>query len=586
MTIRIPTQDKRLQQFGNSDVLGNVWGSFNLDLTSKKGTIRVSPRLYINTDDTTDLGVATNFVKLGSTGDANTGIYTIAGTYVFRNTASALQGNYIKDTTGSSPNTCEVEADLTLFNSKLYIVDGDDRLSRLDTSGNWANISNSLNGNARALLAYGDRLYLAHADALVASMNEAETVIESGSYTLDLTEFGGGKANRITKMLAGTNRIWILTQNQQKGRARIYEWDGVAENDPTRFYEIDSFAVLAGVIKEDIPYVMDADGVLRKYSGGAFIEVARLPVKDGTFLKNPLSSDPTNRFIHYNGMALVNGRIQMLINNENQDINGTIEHNLPSGIWEYDPDIGLYHKQAITHWVSGDSTATDYGQIRLSKVGGLVEFKNDDTSTGTNGQLLLGVEYYSDDTTVKQAICLDDTADTFPKMGYLISTWGESSSIKDSWKEFCVAHKKLLDSSDKIILKYRTNVEDPTEITVGWLGEQKFATTTDLSEMVGHEIEIIQGTGGAITRHIESVTGSGTYTVTLDESITGVTGQSIIRVTNFKKVATLTSQEDDIECKAFGVTAHRLQVKVEMYFTGKDEVHKIIVPSVVHSGTK
>lgn len=89
--------------------------------------------------------------------------------------------------------------------------------------------------------------------------------------------------------------------------------------------------------------------------------------------------------------------------------------------------------------------------------------------------------------------------------------------------------------------------QGPTAFTRGvWTSATVFTTTRDLSQVAdGDEVEIVSGSGAGQTAHVSGtpVLASGTYTVTLDESILGVTASDDMDfvIDNFVKVFTITS---------------------------------------------
>ncbi len=104
--------------------------------------------------------------------------------------------------------------------------------------------------------------------------------------------------------------------------------------------------------------------------------------------------------------------------------------------------------------------------------------------------------------------------------------------------------------------------------------------------MVGYEVEVIQGTGSGKCAHITGVTGSGTYTVTLDDDFTGVSGTAKIRIQNWIKSGVESSQSDEFYKFLIGVTGERVQFKCCMLFTGENEIYELAVTDVVNTELK
>lgn len=93
MIIRLP-KNKTWTKDQDSDSIGSLVSTFNIDVTTNKGDTRVSPRMKIGTDDIADLGVATNFIRFNST---SLGFWTTAGSYVFKTTSVDASAAFAKD---------------------------------------------------------------------------------------------------------------------------------------------------------------------------------------------------------------------------------------------------------------------------------------------------------------------------------------------------------------------------------------------------------------------------------------------------------------------------------------------------------
>jgi hypothetical protein len=335
---------------------------------------------------------------------------------------------------------------------------------------------------------------------------------------------------------------------------------------------------------------MDTNGSLLVFNGGSFVEIARLPALHNVFLKNSWSK-VSNRWIHPTGMALINRKINILINNENSDNGGTINENLSSGIWEYDPKIGLYHKHSVSYYDDTSGSITDYGQNRISSVGSLAELKLTNpinaggTATSTaNGTLMAGVTYYTDSSTTKSRILIDDSNDTVQKYGYFVTPWIESQNIKDSWQKIALKYKQFLSSTDKIVMKYQMRNTTPSEITITWVNTTSFTTTTNVLGKEGYEVEIIQGTGSGMCAHISRIDWDNTnYTVTLDETFTGVTtGTAKARLQAWTKFTSISNQTTESTVMTLGKISERIRIKVCMLFTGKNELHQLAIINKPH----
>ena len=577
------------KQVNRGDLLGSILGSFNLDLTINPPALRttgmvvttVSSTLGATTVDS-DLTAAPAGFRFFIANSANK-IWMIAGSKVHSN-SGVVNGSFSVDATASSPtNLDSTKSDIELFNGNLYVTGGTS-LYKMTNTPTWSTNGTGLSGSGTHMLCvYADRLYISNSTAAsIYSMSTGDTIATSSTYTLTLTN---PPSNCITFMRPVSNGIWIGVTNLNKGKAYMYLWDG-SSSQVTKAVRLDAQGALACVIKDDVPWVLDSNGRLLAYNGGQFKEVARLPNNDKYF-KNAISN-VNDRFIHPNGMSVVNGRINILINNQVYDSSSSIEEFCPSGIWEYDENIGLYHKYSLNYTPSGTTTITSWGQNRVSAVGALSDMKIDDPASNANGILLAGATIYTDSTSTVSGVFINDTMDTRQKFGYLVTPKILTQQLEDSWKNIYIVLRRLINSTDRIMVKMRKTMADPTEATISWTSTTEFTTTTDVSAYVaGDEIEITQGKGGGLCAHITSISvAAGTYTVQIDETATGVVSGNTAKA-RFQKWTKLhsndfSSQSDNFARFSVNENSGWIQFKICFLFTNKNEIYNIILSNGVN----
>lgn len=574
----IPSNYKWVK-FNETDRFGNLFATMNVDLTSNRSKLRLSPRTIITTDDITDLGVPVAFKVFTDTNGGVQYAWCIAGSYIFRmNLASGYQTAFAKDSaTGSGSQYSSDTADMVNF-GKTYLIATEQTDINLFTasSGQWTESSGDVltSGTPHMLCVFGTRVYVTDEGTKVKSFlpSDINTIATSGSNFLNLAN-KGFNATTITFLRPTSTRIWVGTLNQSEEGCQIFAWDGSTATDPNEVYDIkDASGILAGVIRDDVPWVIDNLGRLLYFNGGAFIEAknGRLPIARGKFLKNPLSS-VNDRWIHPNGMDLVDGKINILINNEYEDNGATIEESIPSGIWEYDDETGWYHKMSLSLYTS---SVSDFGQNRVSRVGAIYANRNAASASTTNGSILMGAQIYSDATTTKEIIAIDDRNDTVQKAGYFITTKIYSPRVEEYWQKLYIRFRQLLNSTDSITLRYRTTEESPTEATITWTSTTTFTTTTNISAYSGYEVEVLQGKGSGLTAKITNVSESGgTYTATVDTTFTGASsGTAKARFQKWITLGTYNKQTQSFIDFGLGFVSTWIQFKVCLVFTGKDEV--------------
>lgn len=588
--IILPTPPKKMwEQNNKSDVLGTLWSSFGLNLTEQLGKTKVSSRMVMTTSSfENQFSCPVAFKKYGSN------IYFVSGDgvsspsgYLYQSAAATPESAFSRFTLGGNPNGFDSDfSDLEVFNNRLYISGaGASNWWRYDGSAftSLGNSHNTGNYNHKMLASKMlNRLYFADNYTQVLSIDTGETTATTGNqYTFLITNTD----LFISTLLETSDSIWICTFNGSNAPGYVYKWDGSTANGGTTANSIplDSRGAMAGIVKDGTPYIIDADGKLMYYNGGAFVMApnGRLPVKQFKYLKNPFTPG-NNRWIHPNGITLVDNRINILINNENYDATKTIQESLPSGIWEYDPDIGWYHKDPMTLYnYGGTKVINDYGQNRISRVGALYNAKIDNsTSDAVVGTLLAGATVYTDATTTLSAVFTNDSLDTLQKYGYFVTSKIMSPVIQESWERLFLRIRPLLTSTDKIVVKYRSDESPATETaSITWINYNSFTTTTDLSSYaIGNEVEITQGPGSGMCSHITSLTNNaGTWTVVVDEQYPNVSGTGRARFQTWKKLDSFNTQ--GVNLVQFGSMENSpwIQIKVCMLYTGNNEIIDLII---------
>lgn len=580
--IKIPANNKWYQS-NRGDIFSSIWSSFNIDLTAQrdrqKGNIRTTRMLLGATSATlTDMGVPVAFKKF------NDITFALAGAELYKQGAAHTSA---WSKVSSSPTNFSNDSDMEIFNAILYVSEGsDDDLQKYDGSSWGTAVADVATGASKPhmMCVYANQLYISGATG-GNSVVKGITTAESLAITLTITD---ELANVVTFLRPVSNGIWIGTVNTRGGKGTIWFWNGT-QTTPNAAYQLESAGALAGVIKDDVLYCMDADGRLLAFNGGTFVEVDRFPIKE-SYLTFALGGESA-RFIHPNGMTVADDRILMLIDNNyyvgaDKD---TIQENVPSGIWEWSQDTGLYHKYSLSHCPvsgAGGGSITDYGQNRFGVSGALgipgacAFIKQNQTPSSDNGSIFAGAKLSTTATAQIFGIFIDDMNDTVQKYGYFVTPKIYSQNLQDAWQKIFIRHRKLLESTDKIIMKYRVEEDESVESTITWVDTDTFTVTAanvpDLA--VGDEVEVIQGDGSGKCAHVSSFTGTTTLTVNLDDTFTGVTTRTAkARFQKWKKCGEGTTQTVKFHEFPIGANDTWVQVKVCMQFTGENEIDDLLL---------
>lgn len=596
-------QNFRYLQTNRSNILGSLWSSFNLDFQTNLGVIRLAQKLETNTtsSDDADLGRPTAFEYFDDRW------WAICGTRIFKNTTELLTNTFSEDaSTGAVTTYDSDESDLAVFNDRLWASAGSALYSKVSNgsgTGAWTSRDSTGAGiHQMAFFKKFNRLYYVDNNFTISSIDTADVVANTigQDYFISLLL---NNSEEITSIVADSQNIWIGTRcitNSSTAlgtRGNIYQWDGISGTWIRKFI-LKTAGILAMVVDNDIPYVIDTEGRILVYTGSSFEEIARFPI-DNILLERATADGSDGNPVHFNGfVATKNNTLLILINNQNDDNPNSITENFPSGIWELDLSTkNLTHRYSATLKSKASSTVTDFGQNRILGVGGLKLNTLPSGSSLGRATLICGFDYFTDASSSKSAIFIDspknaDSSIEGQKRGYFVTTWFESNEITDKWNRLWATFRRFLNSTDKIILKYRLNEEAPIEATITWVNTTSFTTTTDITAYdpatspfkgtYGGEVEIIQGTGSGACVHILSIVNNGgTYTVTIDNAVTGVTtGTAKARFQKWiKMLPESTGQVLSYGQMSIGESNIRIQIKCVLEFTGDDEFYKFLLQS-------
>lgn len=567
-----------ITQLNTGTLEGKLFNSFNCDLTFNKGKMSIAQRTILNTDSITNMGMPIGFKYF------DTRWFTIAGNRVFSN-AGTPQGAFTEDSSSGVPTDCSVDySDIELFNDTLLVASADKLYTKASAGGAGtgaytARRTFSSVSDYHALCTYNNRAYWLDLNEppRIYSMDTSYAVSTSSTYTMQLpAEY------EVTWMRSYSNGILIGTIHRFGGEALVFDWDGVTENKWKRAYKVNAQGALAGYIINDIAIIMNSNAELMQFTGSGFKEIGRLPIKRN-LLYQATNTSTSNRFIHPNGLASINGYPCALINNRENNTT-TVEYmeNIHSGIWEYD-GTSLYHKYALSYRTRPDAggSITDYGQITLNRVGGLAETPDlFGTSENLKGNFLAGAIAYgtsSISTGLKYGIWTDNYYDTEQKSAFFSTVQIRASDVKEMWKKITTLYDTT--TGFNFVVKYRTDKPEYTDFDITFTSTNTF-TTTQTGLAVGDEITIIQGKGSGRVAHISAISFSApNFTVTLDETITGVvnTDTARARQENWIKLKAITKLNQKYEERLISDPDTLIELKVAMLCTGENTIDELIL---------
>lgn len=601
-TIKLP-QNLIAKQNNLGELISEIWSSWNLDLTSENGRIKISPRTKkVNTDSDSGLGALVKpFAIKRSQARGSDEWWVGCNQKLFYSNASPSPfTSLIADGTANSPTTAldTLYSDIEEFSGNLIVTLKTDiaRLVAGTWTATWWTGAGTLNQRAMvtgiphaAKVGFNNLLLVADQ---VVSANEAGKGEAAGQASVHAIDIASNvslnrllfkKQFKVTFILSSSTEYWIGLSHKFSGRAEVARWDGSSVNFNDSF-KLNDKDVYSGVILDEVPHVVDGRGRLLAFGGSGFKEVGRLPIANDKYIR--WGADNSASPIHRNGMAIVNGKVNMFVGSSTT----RFSENMNCGIWEHDENIGLYHKYGITN---GNSTsAADMMSPLVDYPGPIVETEH------AYGTIFGGCRMTSDNGTtwVNMTFLLDiidsngNITDTTLKVGYLVTKKMTGAWLEENWSRMAMTFDKLLNSTDRIYIKYRTDFKNYTN---SWFKFCTWSTTTQFTSAssqtwsdvsVGDEVEILEGKGAGICAKITAISlVSTTYTITIDYAVSGASNGDTfaVRVQNWT-VLPYNSSQDYISDQTLRYQdlpvndkATELQLKIVMF--GKGDSPKLTI---------
>jgi hypothetical protein len=593
------------KQVNRGDQFGDFWGTWNTDLVSNMGKVRVSARPLVHTAST-DNALLSNpvaFVRSLSdtlSGSAMDSYFAVCNQKILKMTVASLTATMFQsDSLSSSPTTAlsSLYSDAVDFNGNL-VVSLKTTLARL-VAGTWtADWYGSLTGSPTLTDSTPHPLCVGFTkELLIGNGNIIASILGTTPTPARITL---SSEYEVQWIRSSSSAYWIGCRNKQGGEGRVFMWDGKSPYVVGE-YKIGSDITFSGVIKNEIPYTVNGNGVLLAFNGGGFSEVDRFPIANER-QKNKLDDgfNTTGRYpvnIHRNGIAIIDGEIHILLSAGLNNTNYTLLENMLSGIWCYTKETGLHHRYSIVK-TSSSGGAFDYGSPKLFFAGALYPLNAGGNNLPGSPSLIerersffAGARLYSNADTTELSVINYLSLDAKPKMGYFITPKMHGEDAQEMWQKAWLTFDTLKNSGDFITLKYRTsrNFRFTFDQPGTWASTTTFTTTaTEFSGVaVGDEIEVLSGEGSGMSANITAISGSGTYTVTIDTTLTGASGTFQFRVANWTKIDTVTDLISAYKDFSIGQPANWVQFKCLMYGTGgttealanSPEIEKLIVNS-------
>lgn len=535
MTIKIPNQTKQWSQLNQGDLLGTLFSTKNIDLNTP-GILKLAQRTrYLAQTTSGNLTIPLAFVYGNFQSTTTTFQYWVLSTGGLFTFDTAL-GNFAADALGSTPGT-HSGSDMTTWNGGLYVT----KLSRVARLilGVWTTDWSSAGfTNTSADFPHPIEPNVTNANLLVGDGNLLKRIIADGTIDTALTLPSNYRINWIRR---GTNVNYIGLDSATGSRGAVAIWDGLDTTiEANSIIPINARTPLSSVLDDEgILHIFQSDARLMRFNGSGFNYEAELPPFRSYLARSDWGGTLTvaGRVLN-RGMVMIRGKIHIALDGE---LVGTLTAipNFSSGVWCYDKDsLAFYHKFSV----SNANTVTDFGQslgpTMVSALYPVGEGRLGDVSPSIGGVLIVGSNVEGATGNNLRTIVSVTTGEN---RGQFATNRLESQAITDDDTSLWCKFEGVKTATDKILFKYRTAHRDPLVLDATWTSTTVFTTTNVgmANVEVGDEITILNGNGAGATAHIvSSVLATGTYTVTVDEAITGIAASNTgkLMVLNWKKL--------------------------------------------------
>lgn len=566
--MKIPNNVGQIRQVNKGDIFGELTETFNIDLNTNPGKIKVSDRLeavLTSSDIQTPVGIS-KFLIWGND------YYAITEDDMFE--CSILNDPTVNTNWSSIAPAVNfnVETDAVIFDGQMRISTDTD-ISRWNGGGSYATDWWTSDISGTALTAGSPHMLHVHRGG-----QETLFVTDANKIRYYNSTAGHSTITLQTDLTAccvdsGVNAIWVGTYTETSEYAYVYEvyiGEEVGGTPVARAaYRVDGRAVLALRVIDNVPHIITDRGYVQAFNGAGFSTVAEFPFAN---LSRPLDGvrpgqvqdSSFARPIHPNGVQVHNGSLFILLNSDSEEDNYAVDTKTHSGIWEYRPDTNVLH-----HRFAFVDDATDYGFSTLNASGALLVVDNQYTfilagantdRTGSGGRM------YATVSGTNQA--------------WFVTTEENSDSVQDAYTLY---HKaKTLTSGESIVTQYRTTKRDTVYATATWTSGTEFNTTADFSAVsVGELIRVSDGYAAGQYANITAIddTSDTVTIVTVDRSI-GLAGQSSnVYSDNFLKIDDTYTSEDG-EFKKIGLDVVNPWIQLMVILTGDIEYRMLDLKSV------
>lgn len=347
MTTTIPQKNSKQYSVNlATDLFGNLARTRNLDF-NRPGYLSLARKPYVLYTETEDANFETPLAILSD--DSN--YYVVTTEDVFSVDPSP-PGNTPNNLSSGTPPGGGFQADGVFWQGVLTVSDTNGYHTY--DAGSWTSRITALSSS------YPHPLCVSEHQQHLAIGNGPAVALYNTSHTL-VTTLSLPSDHVVTWIRWRANLLWCGTRNIQGGEGKVFIWNG-SGTAAQAAYGVGGEWAFSGCVYDvgQTIVVVSSSGQMLQFAGSGFV-----PLRDnaGNEMAFPVyylgvpwgSNSSTSNLlgkVASRGMEARGSRIYMAVDSEIEFTNGgTPEYlpNFPSGLWVFDPKVGLYHKAGVDH---------------------------------------------------------------------------------------------------------------------------------------------------------------------------------------------------------------------------------------------
>ena len=566
-TFKIPNSSGQTRQANRGETSGELYSTFNIDLSSNKGKIKTSKRMK----EVIDSGIDLDFNKPEDLIIFAEKYYLITqgGTFVCNISLDPTDVSNWSQETGITNSTTPNDT------MSAVVFEGDLLISEDTDINSWDGFSETANWWTTATTPVDTALTDEVPHIMYSHKGGQETLfVTNGNEIRYYNSTAGHSTITLDSTLTtscvagGVSAVWVGTYSSTSDSAYVYEVYVGEQIDSApvarNAYRVNARGVLAIEVINNVPYIFTETGEIQVFNGAGFVTVANFPFSwgdeypSGVSVGN-LATTGVSLPIHPNGTQAKQDSIFILLNSEKSGSDDTLGDRTPSGIWEFDTKTGV-----LNHFASFTESTGDKGHVLLEKSGPLMITDNEYTFA-LAGAFPVG-------STKGSMFANDNTSSGF---GYFTTKEIESDSVTDIFKELYLKTKTLSDGESASI-KHREVKSDLIFADVTFADTNVVNTTDSITVSKGDEVTFLYGSHGGRIAHITDITTSATVTsivLDIDIGIAGDTGRIVVE--NWKLIDDDYTSKDG-EYKKIGVNQDSPWIQYKVVLDGDIELRQFL----------